>query len=159
MAGLTTTGLSLLTLSFLFPASFSGAPLGPVPELLVFGAISLVLLWQVSRWRRTERELRFSEARLRRLVEVTSQTVWVTDAEGTVVEDSPSWSAVPGEGPSTLAGKSWLELVHPDDRPRVSEQWQRVAVSCAPYHTQFRSGTRVASTASCRSGRPSAPSE
>jgi PAS domain-containing protein len=44
-----------------------------------------------------ETALRENEERFRALVEASAQIVWTTDADGSVVDDSPSWRAFTGQ--------------------------------------------------------------
>ncbi len=88
--------------------------------------------------RHADEALRASEERFRRLVEVTSQIVWVTDAQGQPQGDSPSWRAFTGRSLDRFLGWNWLEAIHPDDRARVAEVW-RIAVGTAePCTFEFR---------------------
>jgi two-component system, cell cycle sensor histidine kinase and response regulator CckA len=82
--------------------------------------------------------LRASEERFRRLVEVTSQIVWVTDAQGQPQADSPSWRAFTGWSLDRFLGWNWLEAIHPDDRPRVAEVWRTAVNTAEPCTLEFR---------------------
>ncbi len=64
---------------------------------------------------------RNSEEIFRVLVAAYGQTVWTADAEGKVVEDSPSWRAFTGQSAVEGQGEAWLDAVHPDDRTAESE--------------------------------------
>jgi len=79
-----------------------------------------------------------SEQRFRRLVEVSSQIVWVTNAQGEPVEDSPSWRTFTGRTYEQWVGWNWLEVVHPDDRPRLAEAWRTAVAAVGPYCVEFR---------------------
>jgi PAS domain S-box-containing protein len=79
-----------------------------------------------------------SEERFRRLVEVSSQIVWVTDAQGCAVEDSPSWRAYTGRSLEQWLGTAWLEAIHPCDRQRVAAAWNTAVATAGPYKIEFR---------------------
>jgi PAS domain S-box-containing protein len=79
-----------------------------------------------------------SEERFRRLVEVSSQTVWVTNARGEAIEDSPSWRAYTARSYEQWAGWKWLDAVHPDDRDRLAAAWRKSVETRGVYHVEFR---------------------
>ena len=82
--------------------------------------------------RQSEEALRQSEEQFRALVETSAQTVWTTNAEGQVVEDSPSWRDFTGQTFEEWKGEGWFNAVHPDDRDRISNSWQQ-AVQAGKY--------------------------
>ncbi|HVL64180.1 MAG TPA: EAL domain-containing protein [Actinomycetota bacterium] len=63
---------------------------------------------------------RRSAARFTRLVEHSSDVITVIDRDGRIRFQSPSITRVLGFGQRDLLGTDSLDLVHPDDRPRVS---------------------------------------
>ncbi len=90
------------------------------------------------RARAAEPGTRASEERFRRRVEVSSQIVWVTGADGRAVEDSPSWRAFTGRTYEEWAGDRWLEAIHPDDRARLAAAWRHAVETRSPYAVEFR---------------------
>jgi len=79
-----------------------------------------------------------SQTRYQALIEASAQTVWTTDPSGVVVEDSPSWRAFTGQTNEQRKGSGWLDVLHPDDRGRVSEQWQCAVAERTPVETEYR---------------------
>jgi PAS domain S-box-containing protein len=79
-----------------------------------------------------------SEQRFRRLVEVSSQIVWVTNAQGEAVEDSPSWRAFTGRAYEQWVGWNWLEVIHPEDRQHLAEAWRHAVAAVGSYRLEFR---------------------
>jgi PAS domain S-box-containing protein len=92
----------------------------------------------VTRWWRTERALQLSESRFRSLVLSTAQVVWTADAEGLVVEDSPSWRAFTGQTMEQWLGIGWFQAVHPEDRPQVRKAWLEAVAQRKPYVVEYR---------------------
>ncbi|WP_257446758.1 sensor histidine kinase [Archangium lipolyticum] len=84
-------------------------------------------------------QLRHGEERLRTLVEASSSILWSVDAHGRIVEDSPSWRAYTGQTREQwLSPGGWLEAVHPEDRPRTAEVWNRAVTQKTDYEVEFR---------------------
>ena len=82
--------------------------------------------------------LRDREERYRALVEASGHIVWTTDAEGRVVDDSPSWREFTGQSLQQWLGRGWLEAVHPDDREHVGRRWREAVTKGNQIETQFR---------------------
>jgi PAS domain S-box-containing protein len=47
---------------------------------------------------------------------------WRTDREGVCTEVSETWSSQVGRSVDALHGQGWLEIVHPDDRERITRE-------------------------------------
>jgi diguanylate cyclase (GGDEF)-like protein/PAS domain S-box-containing protein len=78
-------------------------------------------LEDVTDHRRAEEALRASEERFRSLVQNASDLISILSADGTVTYESPSHQRVLGQEPEAHAGRSLLDLVHPEDRHVVAE--------------------------------------
>ena len=85
-----------------------------------------------------EDTLRESEERFRALVDASAQMVWTTDAQGSVVEDSPSWRAYTGQRLVEWEGRGWLDAIHPDDQPWVEAQWREAVEQERPVTGEAR---------------------
>ena len=68
---------------------------------------------------RTEARLIWRDARLGALVEDSSQVLWTAQANGEMLEDSPSWRAFTGQTYEQYKGHGWASALHPDDLPAV----------------------------------------
>ncbi len=87
--------------------------------------------------RKAAEALRQSEEESRALVRASAQMVWTTDAQGRIVEDSPTWRAYTGQ--SVEAWKNeWSAAVHPEDRARAVENWRSSVESVTPVDTAYR---------------------
>lgn len=136
MAGaFTTTGL--MAASFLFSASslldWKSAVNRSIGGILVW-IVSLLLI----RARRQEESIRLNEARARCLVAASAQVLWIAEPDGRVVQDSPTWEAFTGQTAEARKGWGWLQVVHPDDRPRVERQWRAAVSSRRPLEAEYR---------------------
>lgn len=85
-----------------------------------------------------EGALRASEARFRSFVEATAQVVWRADAAGAVVELGDAWSTFTGQTPEEIAGWGWTEAIHPEDAPRLAEEWAGHVASQTPFMADYR---------------------
>lgn len=85
-----------------------------------------------------EQAHRTSEARHRALIEAAAATMWSTDAQGLVVEDSPSWRAFTGQALDEWLGSGWVNAIHPDDRESVTREWDRAVRTQTPLDTELR---------------------
>jgi PAS domain S-box-containing protein len=79
-----------------------------------------------------------NEARFQALVNASSQIVWTTNAEGMVVEDSPSWRAFTGRTYQELKGFGWLDAFHPDDKERSLALWEDAVRTKRPVINECR---------------------
>jgi diguanylate cyclase (GGDEF)-like protein/PAS domain S-box-containing protein len=76
--------------------------------------------------RHAEEALRASEERFRSLVQNASDLISILSEDGTVRYESPSHSRVLGLEPEAHAGRSLLDLVHPEDRHVVEEALRQI---------------------------------
>jgi diguanylate cyclase (GGDEF)-like protein/PAS domain S-box-containing protein len=85
-----------------------------------------------------QRALRESEARFRSLVEASAHAVWITNAQGEVEAEIPSWQAYTGLSFEQARGHGWLRAVHPEDRVVTAEKWRQAWESGSSYDAEFR---------------------
>jgi two-component system cell cycle sensor histidine kinase/response regulator CckA len=84
------------------------------------------VLRDVSARKLIERRLRESEERFRKLVEESSDGIFLADAQGGITYASPSLKRVLGFAPDELLGTSGFALLHPDDLAAAQEYFGRV---------------------------------
>jgi PAS domain S-box-containing protein len=89
-----------------------------------------------------EEALRRSEERYRALVQGGAQVVWVASPDGEMVEDSPEWRMITGQGAEEFLAAGWLASVHPDDRDRVGRDWRDCLRTGRFFEDRFRMRTR-----------------
>ena len=68
----------------------------------------------------------------------TSLIVWTTAADGTIVEDSPSWRETTGQTLEEFLGWGWLDALHPDDREPAARAWQVAVDRLAQFDHPYR---------------------
>jgi PAS domain S-box-containing protein len=72
---------------------------------------------------RAEEALRVSEEQFRGLAEGMPHCVWMCDAQGQNLYQNRVWYDYTGTPPGSGHGQEWLDPYHPDDRPRLIEEW------------------------------------
>ena len=92
---------------------------------------------------KAEGELRFGEvphtavARFRQLADSAPVGILLMDADGGLSYANPCWLALTGLDFERARGEGWWDAIHPDDRERVSEAWERL-MRDAPLDLEFR---------------------
>jgi PAS domain S-box-containing protein len=79
-----------------------------------------------------------SRERYRSLVEATAQIVWHTDEHGLFKGEQPGWSSFTGQTTAQLLNTGGQDVVSPDDRDRITAQWQRAISTGLPLETTCR---------------------
>src|SRR6266571_3511402 len=123
----------------------------PVPVALATGgAVTRVVctLIDITPHRHATETLRESETRYRQLVETAHDIIYRTDADGYFTYVNPVATRVLGYAPEELAGRHYLEMIHPDHRVRVQEHlrrqyWQRSASSYDEFLAVARDGREL----------------
>ena len=72
--------------------------------------------------RRAEAQLRQSEVRYRTVVESVQEVIFQTDAKGRWVFLNSAWRDITGHFAEDSLGRSCIELIHPEDRPRAAQE-------------------------------------
>jgi len=103
-----------------------------------FGTVWVAVHQDITDRKRAEEALRESEERYRSLVTATTQVVWITNAQGEVVEDCPSWRAYTGQTQQAIEGWGWMTALHPDDQARTHSVWAAAVGSPRLYETEYR---------------------
>lgn len=85
-----------------------------------------------------ELELRLSERRFRTLATSTASVLWITAPSGEALVENPSWSAFTGQTHAQYKGWGWLDALHPEDRHKVTQQWQQGVTTGLFQHLEYR---------------------
>lgn len=82
--------------------------------------------------------LRESGEVLKRIIETIPQGVWRTDPDGAADYFSERFYGTVGYTAEEFLGWGWSQVIHPEDRPRVLEEWQRCRDEKKPVAVDFR---------------------
>lgn len=72
------------------------------------------------------------------LAEHMSQLVWMADGTGHPFWFNRRCSELIGLSNEELQGEGWLGAIHPDDAPRVGEEWFAAIAARKPYQSSYR---------------------
>ena len=87
---------------------------------------------------RAQAALAESERRLLTFLATVPQIVWTADTTGTIDWYSDRWYAYTGQTAEEAAGWGWQSVHHPEDFPRVMEEWPRSVATGAEFEMEFR---------------------
>ena len=79
-----------------------------------------------------------SESRFRELVESLPLPIWTCLPDGTCDYLSPQWAHYTGRSADEPFSTGCLQHIHPEDRPRITEQWLDAVARIEPLDTELR---------------------
>ncbi|WGV23318.1 PAS domain S-box protein [Halotia branconii] len=97
-----------------------------------------IFFQDITRRKLAEIALERNERRYRSLVIATSQAIWITDINGNVVEDIPSWRNLTGQSEAEVKGRGRLNAIHPEDRKLTELLWNQALTTKSVYRTEHR---------------------
>ena len=103
-----------------FPVMIYSSPI--VHENKLVGLRGIVV--DITERKQMEEALRGSEMRHRALIENSSDIIQVVDSKGVIRYLSPSVQRILGYKPEELIGRLSIDVVHPDDLPKVAEGFE-----------------------------------
>jgi PAS domain S-box-containing protein len=117
--------------------------IGGITGLLVAAAGIVILLRQQVRARtrkleQTYTELQEREQRYQTLARISPVGIFCTDPNGATTYVNPKWCLISGLPDDQALGDGWLEAVHPDDREKLSEGWQKSTQLHKPSYSDYR---------------------
>ena len=134
------------------PARFDQLPLGVVLAVAA-GVLVLLVLW-IAEWRRRRRAEQAESTALGQL-----RTITATMREGVIAYDmdlrltlvNPAFERLTGYPQEDLQDQEFLQYIHPDDRPALVAEWERLAQGGSLRDQEYRLVTRSGQVRWCAS--------
>ena len=86
----------------------------------------------------SEEALRQSELRYQTLAEISPVGIFRNNAEGFTTYVNKRYCEISGQNSEEALGRGWLKAVHPDDRKRLSEEWEEALRMQSGSHSEYR---------------------
>ena len=96
------------------------------------------LAQELAQSKHIQQALTASESRFRELVESLPLPIWTCLPDGTCDYLSPRWVTYTGRSADEPFSTGCLQHVHPEDRPRITEQWRDAVARIQPLDTELR---------------------
>lgn len=111
-----------------------------MPELGEQGGITkfLEIVEDITTRKRLEESLREGERLFREITESLPQLIWTTDGRGSCDYLSRQWVEYTGIAAADQLGDQWIKAIHPDDRSKSWELWNRFLQGETDYDLEYR---------------------
>ena len=90
------------------------------------------------RFRQSQETLRTKEERLNAFLKTKSQIIWAKDDDNANNDSAHAWEELTGQSATESQNMGWLEALHPEDRERVADEWQKAFDSREQFASEYR---------------------
>jgi PAS domain S-box-containing protein len=97
-----------------------------------------VAVMDITEHKRMEKVLRDAEDHHRSLIQLGPHVPYVLNPKGEVIEASSRWEAITGQPLEEALGNGWLEMLHPEDVPRIMESHHTSLATGEPIDVRYR---------------------
>jgi PAS domain S-box-containing protein len=98
----------------------------------------VVTFFDVTARKRADEALKESETRFRLLAGSAPVGIFQTDARGQLTFANPTFEAMMGISAPRMSDPQGLEVVHPEDREKVSRTWREAVAAGKPFSAEYR---------------------
>lgn len=95
------------------------------------------ILTNVLQRQEVETRLQASEQRYASLAEVAPVGIFRTDNKGNCLYVNDRWCQISGLRRETSLGMGWMSALHPNDRDRIANEWQRTIQNNIPFQQEY----------------------
>lgn len=74
------------------------------------------------------------------LARISPVGIFHTDATGRCLYVNHRWTEIAALSPALALNEGWLHAIHPEDRERVTAEWERSVRTQLPFHMEYRFG-------------------
>ncbi|WP_026933110.1 PAS domain S-box protein [Christiangramia echinicola] len=85
-----------------------------------------------------KRKLEESENELRYLIDTVPAIIWITGPDGQNQYLNKNWYIFTGQTVESSKDFGWLDAIHPDDRPKVEQNFMNANLERKDFHDSFR---------------------
>ncbi|MBE9157097.1 response regulator [Nodosilinea sp. LEGE 06152] len=135
--------------AFGFPIIYGGSVLGVMvffstqvqpldPDLMTMLMAAGSQIGQFMQRKQAEQALQDSERRFRTLSRFAPVGIFLTNAEGRCTYVNDRWCQVAQLSPQAALGNGWAAAVHPEDRQRVLDEWEKAFQAQQEFALEFR---------------------
>ena len=97
------------------------------------------VIQDITQSKQSEQALRASEEKYRSLIDHIPDVVWTADSNRELIYISGNAAKVLGYHPEELlAGQLWIDRIHPEDAPRVSQAYQNLFSAGGKFDVEYR---------------------
>ena len=92
----------------------------------------------ITKQKKSEQKLRESEEKFRALTEATTHIVWTSIEDQSDKEFLDWWKNLTGQTEEEAKNMGWTNVIHPDDKERVTKEWLSTTENKTVFNTVYR---------------------
>jgi len=85
-----------------------------------------------------EQAIQLSEIKYQTLAETSPVGIFLTRTDGYTIYVNPKWCSISGLKQDDALGNGWFDAVHPDDRKKIKDGWQKAVSQNSASYTEYR---------------------
>ncbi|MEW6304581.1 MAG: DAHL domain-containing protein [Verrucomicrobiota bacterium] len=93
---------------------------------------------EIAERRRAEEALRTKQAQMEALQDASPLGMFFSAADGTCLYTNRTFERITGASQEQIRGSAWRNVIHPDDRARVIDEWAQATAAGRNYETILR---------------------